>query len=234
VSDSTYSGPLSLDEMKSNAARAALDFVEPGSVLGIGSGTTVWAFLDALAEAQMPIPAALAASDESARRLRAMGIDVLDIAETRPSLYVDGADQVDMDGRAIKGGGAAQTREKAIATVSDYWVCVVDATKIVRSIGDHLVPVDVVPTGVDQAIAGIERMGGTARVREGVFTDMGNPVVDAANLDFTDAVALEDALDAIPGVVGNGVFAHRRADVILVGRSGGGVGRIIPHHPAEL
>jgi ribose 5-phosphate isomerase A len=157
-----------------------------------------------------------------------MGVEVLEIGELRPSLYVDGADQIDMGGRAIKGGGAAQTREKAIATRSDYWVCVVDATKVVQSIGDHTVPVEVEPGAIEPAIAAIAEMGGVARVREDVFTDAGNPMLDASDLDFGDPRALEDALDAIPGVVGNGVFAHRTADLILVGRSDGGVGRIVP------
>ena len=123
--------------MKRNAAKAALDFIEPGSVIGVGSGTTVWCFIDVLAESGVRVGGAVAASAESARRLEAIGVPVVDLAEIRPTLYVDGADAIDMSGRAIKGGGAAHTREKAIAMASEYWVCIVDATKIVRQLEDR-------------------------------------------------------------------------------------------------
>ena len=224
-----YDEPLSIDEMKRNAAHAALDFVEPGAVIGVGSGTTVSAFIDVLAEEGPRIKGAFAASKESARHLADRGIPVLELSEdSHPSLYVDGADEIDMRGRAIKGGGAAQTCEKAIASVSAYWACIVDVTKVVRTLDDMSVPLEVETGWANTVSQAIAQMGGEACLRQGVLTDAGNLVMDAFGLPLDDPDAIEDRLDAIPGVVGNGVFAHRAADVIIVGRATGGVGRIVP------
>jgi len=229
VSASHHDGPLGLREMKRNAARATLDFVEPGSVIGVGSGTTVWCFIDLLAESRLRISGAVAASRETARRLAEIGVDVLELSQIRPALYVDGADEVDMSGRAIKGGGAAQTHEKAVATASGYWACIVDATKVVRALGGAPVPLEVEPAAVPAVAEAIRAIGGDAMVRPDVLTDAGNPVLDATGLAFADPLALELELDAIPGVIECGVFARRTADVILVGRAGGGVGRVVPY-----
>jgi ribose 5-phosphate isomerase A len=158
----------------------------------------------------------------------------VELGERRPSLYVDGADEIDMSGRAIKGGGAALTREKRLAAASHYWACIVDATKIVHAIGDEPVPLEVAFEMVDSVSAAIAALGGKARAREGVLTDGGNPVLDAAGLSLEDPLEIEELLDAIPGVIGNGVFARRTADVILVGRAGGGVGRIVPHRDGSV
>ncbi len=224
-----YDGPLSIREMKRNAARGALDFVEPGAVIGVGSGTTVSAFIDVLAEEGPQVTGVVAASVESARHLDEVGIPVLELLSgAHPSLYVDGADEIDMQGRAIKGGGAAQTREKAIASTSDYWACIVDATKVMRELADTPVPLEVDSGSVDAVSDAVAQMGGEACLRLGVVTDVGNLVVDAFGLPLSDLLALEDRLDAIPGVVGNGIFAHRTADVIIVGRASGGIGRIVP------
>lgn len=224
-----YDGPLGLKEMKRNAARAALDFVEPGSVIGVGSGTTVWCFVDLLAEAKMPLAGAVAASRETARRLTDIGVKVLDLDHIVPTLYVDGADRIDMTGRALKGKGAALTREKLVASACEYWACIVDATKAVRSLGDAAISLEVDEAQAETVLAGVRALGGQADRRDGVITDGGNPVFEALGLSLEDPLAMEDALDAIPGVIGNGIFARRRADVILVGRAGGGVGRVIPH-----
>lgn len=224
-----HDGPLSIDEMKRNAARAALDFIEPGALIGVGSGTTVCAFIEALAEEGPHVAGALAASCESARQLADMGIPIFKLADgMRPSIYIDGADKIDMLGRAIKGRGAAQTREKAIAAVSEYWACVVDSTKVVRELLDTAVPLEIDASQVDVVTDAVARMGGEARLRLGIVTDAGNPMMDAFGLDLGDLVDLEDDLDAIPGVIGNGVFAHRTADVIIVGRATGGIGRVVP------
>ena len=223
-------GPLSIEDMKKEVACSALDFVEPGSVIGVGSGTTTWAFVEALAEGPVGVAGAVAASDETARRLTAIGIPVFDFSpETTLNLYVDGADQVDMSGRAIKGGGAAHTREKALASVSEYWVCIVDATKVVRALQDATIPLEVLPEAVDFVRDALLRLGASVVVRDGVLSDAGNPVLDACGLSLADPNELEETLDAIPGVVGNGLFARRRADLILVGRADGGVGRIVPN-----
>ena len=218
--------------MKRNAARAALDFIEPGSVIGVGSGTTVWCFIDLLAESGLRIAGAVAASAECARRLAEAGVTVVDLDGAHPSLYVDGADAIDMSGRAIKGGGAALTREKAVATASEYWACIVDATKMVRSLAHQPVPLEVEEPRRASVVQAIQALGGSAYVREGVLTDAGNPLLDATGLSLADPLAAEIAFDEIPGVIECGVFARRTADVILVGRTGGGVGRIVPHHEA--
>jgi len=223
-------GPLSIDDMKRDVACAALDFVEPGSVVGVGSGTTTWAFVEALAEGPVSVAGAVAASDETARRLAAIRIPVFDFSpDMTLNLYVDGADQVDMSGRAVKGGGAAHTREKALASVSEYWVCIVDASKVVRALQDAKIPLEVLPEAVDFVREALRQFGATVVVRHGVLTDAGNPVLDARGLSLADPNELEETLDAIPGVVGSGLFARRRADLILVGRADGGVGRIVPN-----
>jgi ribose 5-phosphate isomerase A len=228
MSQAEYDGPMSLREMKRIAARAALDFVEPGTVIGVGSGTTVSAFIDVLAESGTKLSGAVSTSRETTRRLRDCGVHVMELGDTRPALYVDGADEIDMAGRALKGLGGALTREKAVAKASEYWACIVDATKVQRVLGDAPVSLEVTEAMIDSVKQSLKEFGGEAARRTGAFTDDGNPLLDVAGLDLSDAAAMEDALDAIPGVVGNGIFARRRADVILVGRAVGSVGRIIP------
>jgi ribose 5-phosphate isomerase A len=228
-----YDGPLSLREMKRNAAHAALDFVEPGSVIGVGSGTTVWCFIDLLAESGMPLAGAVATSRETARRLSEIGVKVLDLDHIVPALYVDGADRIDMSGRALKGRGAALTHEKIVAAACEYWACVVDATKATRSLGGGAIELEVDEALAESVSSAVRALGGRADRREGILTDDGNPVFEALGLSLEDPLAMEETLDAIPGIIGNGIFARRRADVILVGRAGGGVGRIVPHAPDE-
>jgi ribose 5-phosphate isomerase A len=220
--------------MKRNAARAALDFVEKGAVIGVGSGTTAWCFIDVLAESGIQLGGAVVASDETARRLAEVGVPILELDDSHPTLYIDGADAVDMLGRAIKGGGAAHTREKAVATASEYWACIVDATKVVRVLSDQPIPLEVQAEMVDSVTSALAVMGGSATVRSGVLTDGGNPVLDAHGISLADPLAVEIALDAIPGVIECGVFARRTADVIIVGRAGGGVGRIVPHRDSVI
>jgi ribose 5-phosphate isomerase A len=233
VSASFGEGPIGLREMKRNAACMALDFVEAGSVIGIGSGTTVWSFIDVLAESSIEIAGAIPASLECARRLREIGVEVLGLSDCRPALYVDGADEIDMSGRAIKGGGAAHTQEKAIAMACDYWACIVDASKVVRELGGVPVPLEVAEGKMAEVLSAVERLGGEGKLRDGVLTDTGHQVIDAFGLPLADPLDLEASLDEVPGVIGNGVFARRTADVILVGRATGGVARIIPHRDDE-
>ena len=233
MSASFAEGPISLREMKRNAACAAVDFVEAGAVIGIGSGTTVWCFIDMLAESGIRIAGAIPASLECARRLREIGVEVVDLRDTRPALYVDGADEIDMSGRAIKGGGAAHTREKQIAMACDYWACIVDATKVVRQLGGVPVPLEIAEGTMVEVLSAVERLGGDGKLRDGVLTDTGHQVIDAFGLPLDYPLELEAALDAVPGVLGNGVFARRTADVILVGRATGGVARIVPHRDDE-
>lgn len=221
------------DAMKRAAARAALEFVTPGTVVGVGSGTTAWAFVSALAADGPAVAGAVAASLETEMRLTEAGIRVLALDDVaRLPLYVDGADVVDGYGRAIKGGGGAHAREKVLATRAERWVCVVDESKVVGVLGRAPVPVEVLQFAVGDVTDALVALGGEAKLREGFCTDNGNPIVDVEGLDLSDPLAVETALDAIPGTVANGVFARRRADVVLVGRSDGGVARIVPSNPA--
>jgi ribose 5-phosphate isomerase A len=226
--DRPRQSPLNLRDMKRNAARAALDFIEPGIVVGVGSGSTVDCFLDLLEESGASIGGAVSASEKTSAHLRRIGIEVLDIGEARPVLYVDGADQIDMYGRALKGRGGALTREKAVAHASAYWACIVDATKVTRVLREGTVVLEVQESMADRIVGSMRAMGGSAQKRSGDLSDSGNPLLDVTGLSLDNPLALEDTLDAIPGVIGNGVFARRRADVILVGRGVGGVGRVIP------
>jgi ribose 5-phosphate isomerase A len=223
-----YDGPLGLREMKRIAARAALDFVEPGSVIGVGSGTTVSTFIDMLAESHTQLSGAVSTSRETTRHLREIGVNIIDLDDVNPVLYVDGADEVDMSGRALKGLGGALTREKLVATACGYWTCIVDATKVRSTLCDSSVSLEVAEARMESVQQALHVLGGEAIRRAGAFTDSGNPLFDVVGLDLGDPEAVEDALDAIPGVIGNGIFAHRRADVILVGRAVGSVGRIVP------
>ena len=229
MSASQHGGPVGLREMKRNAARAALEFVEPGAIIGVGSGTTVWCFIDVLAESGIRPAGAVAASAETAQRLQEIGVTTSELGTAHPGLYVDGADQVDMGGRAIKGRGAAHTREKAIASASEYWACIVDVTKVVQSLGGIPIPLEVEAAALNEVSTAVRALGGSPSIRTDAMTDAGNPILDVVGLSLGDPLALEVALDAIPGVIGNGVFAKRTADVILVGRASGGVGRIVPH-----
>jgi len=220
------------DAMKRAAAYAALEFVTEGSVIGVGSGTTTWAFVDALAEQGPQVRGVIAASAETEMRLAEAGLRVLTPdAVLHLPLLVDGADEVDAFGRALKGGGGAHVREKVLATWAGRWVCVVDETKVVEELGARTVAVEVVPFALATVTRALVALGGVSRLREGSCSDNGNPVLDVAGLDLSDPLAAEEALDAIPGVVGNGIFARRRADVVLVGRSDGEVARLTPAAP---
>jgi ribose 5-phosphate isomerase A len=214
--------------MKRNAARAALDFIEPGSVIGIGSGSTVDCLLDLLEETGVELAGAVSASERTTAHLQRIGVEVLDLIGARPVLYVDGADKVDMFGRALYRLGGAMTREKAVAHASAYWACIVDASKVTRALEEGPVVLEVQESMVDHVVETMRAMGADARRRPRELTDSGNPLIDVVGLSLDNPLNLEDTLDAIPGVIGNGVFARRRADVILVGRAGGGVGRIVP------
>jgi ribose 5-phosphate isomerase A len=208
--------------MKRAAARAALDYVDT-DVIGIGAGSTAEAFIEALATSDRRPRAAIAASDRSRGLLEALGITVVDLtAEVLPlRLYVDGADEADGELRLIKGGGGALTREKVLASAARRFVCIVDESKLVRSLGAFPLPVEVVPAARHFVERELVALGGAPRLREGRETDNGNVIVDVTGLDFTDPLALEAAIGAIAGVVESGIFARRRADVLLVGTAAG-------------
>jgi ribose 5-phosphate isomerase A len=208
-----------MTEAKRLAAEKAIDYVEDGMIIGVGTGSTVAYFIDALARIKNRIDGAVSSSDQSTQRLRAHGIDVLDLNSTGPlSLYVDGADECDPHKRLIKGGGAALTREKIIAEASERFVCIIDPAKRVDILGKFPLPVEVIPMARSLVARTIlARTGGQPVWRDGVVTDNGNWILDVHGLSIVDPVSLERELMQVPGVVCVGLFARRPADVVIVG-----------------
>ena len=208
-----------MSEAKRLAGEKAIDYVEDGMIVGVGTGSTVAYFIDALGRIRHRIAGAVSSSEQSSERLRAHGIDVLDLNATGPlPLYVDGADECDPHKRLIKGGGAALTREKIIAEASERFVCIIDSAKQVPVLGSFPLPVEVIPMARSLVAREIlATTGGQPVWREGVKTDNGNWVLDIHGLSITDPVALEAQINQIPGVVAVGLFARRPADVVIVG-----------------
>jgi ribose 5-phosphate isomerase A len=208
-----------MSEAKRLAGERAIEYVDDGSIVGVGTGSTVAYFIDALARIKHRIEGAVSSSEQSSAQLRAHGIDVLDLNAVGPlPLYVDGADECDPHKRLIKGGGAALTREKIIAEASAKFVCIIDPSKRVDVLGRFPLPVEVIPMSrslVARAI--VASTGGQPVWREGVVTDNGNWVLDVHGLSIVDPVALERELNQVPGVVCVGLFARRPADVVIVG-----------------
>lgn len=211
---------MSNEEGKRRAARAAMRYVEPGMIVGVGTGSTVAHFIDALAERRGDIEAAVSSSEQSTRLLKERGIDVVDLNSTGElALYVDGADECDAQRCLIKGGGAALTREKIIAAASKQFVCIIDPSKRVDVLGKFPLPVEVIPMARSYVARQLVKLGGQPVWRDGVTTDNGNWILDLHNLRITDPVALENEINQIAGVVTVGLFAARRADVVLTGES---------------
>lgn len=212
----------SQDQLKRAVARAAVPFVPAGAVIGVGTGSTVDCFIDALAEAGVKLAGAVSSSERSTAKLRALGVPILDCndVESLP-VYVDGADEIDPGFSMIKGGGAALTREKIVAAISQTFVCIADASKRVPVLGRFPLPVEVIPMARCQVMRELAALGGTPVWREGVVTDNGNVIVDVRGLSITDPVALEARINQIVGVVTNGLFAARGADVLLLGTAEG-------------
>ncbi|HZX81701.1 MAG TPA: ribose-5-phosphate isomerase RpiA [Lysobacter sp.] len=208
-----------MTEAKRRAAEKAMEFVEDGMIVGVGTGSTVAYFIDALGREPERIRGAVSSSEQSTERLRAHGIEVLDLNATGPlALYVDGADECDPAKRLIKGGGAALTREKIIAQASQRFVCIIDPSKQVDVLGRFPLPVEVVPMARSLVGRDIVALTGAQPVwREGVVTDNGNWILDVHGLRITDPVAMETAINQLPGVVSVGLFARRAADVVIVG-----------------
>lgn len=208
-----------MSDAKRLAGEKAMDYVEDGMVVGVGTGSTVAYFIDALAAMRDRIAGAVSSSEQSTQRLRGHGIEVLDLNACGPiPLYVDGADECDPGKRLIKGGGAALTREKIIAEAAATFVCIIDPSKEVPVLGRFPLPVEVVPMArslVAREIVAIT--GGQPVWRQGTVTDNGNWVLDIHGLSITDPVALEQSLNQVPGVVSVGLFARRPADIVIVG-----------------
>ncbi len=213
---------MTQDEKKQAVARAALEFVETGTVVGVGTGSTANYFIDALAEIKHKIEGAVASSEASAQRLQANGIMVLDLnSVSELSVYVDGADETTRSLYLIKGGGGALTREKIVAAVASRFVCVVDDSKLVDRLGAFPLPVEVIPMARSYVARRIVRLGGQPELRNGFNTDNGNIILDVHNLDILDPPKIEAELNQIAGVVCNGLFAQRPADVLLLGGGAG-------------
>lgn len=211
-----------MSSAKQRAAEAALAYLKPDTVLGVGTGSTVNFFIDALAAHRDRVPGAVSSSNASTERLKALGIPVLDLNDVgRLSIYVDGADEADPGLHLIKGGGAALTREKIVAACADTFVCIADASKQVKVLGRFPLPVEVIPMARRQVAVALNALGGDPRWREGVVTDNGNDILDVHGLAITDPVALELQINQIVGVVTVGLFAARKADVLLIGGEDG-------------
>ena len=214
---------MTQDELKALVGRAALEHLVPGAIVGVGTGSTVNHFIDALATIKAQIAGAVSSSDKSTERLRAHGIRVLEASEVqRIPVYVDGADEIDRSGHMIKGGGAALTREKIVADLAERFVCIADESKRVDVLGRFPLPVEVIPMALAQVARRFAAMyGGDARVRDGVRTDNGLPILDVHGLRIADPLALEIEVNQWPGVVTVGLFARHKASLCLLGTPAG-------------
>jgi len=217
---------MTQDELKTLVGQAALQYVVPGEIVGVGTGSTVNKFIDALATMKDRIRGAVSSSNASTERLQTLGIPVFDANEAGPiSVYIDGADEIDHQGFMIKGGGAALTREKIVAAQSSRFVCIADESKLVDVLGRFPVPVEVIPMATQRLLRQFADMGGTARVRlkDGLplVTDNGQHILDVTGLQITDPLRFESEINQWPGVVTVGVFAHQKAAVCLLGTAGG-------------
>ncbi|SFC75591.1 ribose-5-phosphate isomerase RpiA [Pseudoalteromonas denitrificans] len=213
---------MTQDEMKKAAAWAALEYVEKDTIVGVGTGSTVNHFIDALGTIKDSIVGAVSSSEASTQKLKALGIEIFDLNHVdNLSIYIDGADEINHHNDMIKGGGAALTREKIVAAVAKKFVCIVDSTKQVETMGNFPLPVEVIPMARSYVARELVKLGGDPSYREGVVTDNGNVILDVYNLEITDAKVLEEQINQIVGVVTNGLFAQRGADIVIIGTPDG-------------
>jgi ribose 5-phosphate isomerase A len=213
---------MTQDEMKRAAAKAALDYVEPGMVIGVGTGSTVNHFIDALAAIKHKIDGAISSSEASSARLKAYGIPVLNLNDVgEVPVYIDGADEANRHLHLIKGGGGALTREKIIAAVAKTFLCIADESKLVGALGSFPLPVEVIPMARSYAARELVKLGGRPVWREGYLTDNGNVILDVHGFTILEPVKLETELNQLVGTVTNGLFARRPADVLLLGGPNG-------------
>jgi ribose 5-phosphate isomerase A len=222
---------VSATEKKRRAAEAAMSYIEDGMLIGVGTGSTVGEFIEVLKARKTRLRGFVSSSRQTSERLKSAGIAELDLnAAGELALYVDGADEATRHGMLIKGGGAALTREKIIAAASQRFICIVDDSKLVDRLGAFPLPVEVIPMARSYVARELAKLGGRPVWREGVITDNGNPILDVHGLTLTDpeAMAMEDTINGIAGVVTVGLFAHRGADVLLVAGDGG-IETILPH-----
>jgi ribose 5-phosphate isomerase A len=214
------------DELKTLVGQAALKYVVPGEIVGVGTGSTVNKFIEALAGMKDRVPGAVSSSNASTERLRAIGIRVFDANEVGElAVYIDGADEIDGRGHMVKGGGAALTREKIVAAQSRRFVCIADESKRVEALGRFPLPVEVIPMATQRIVRQFRAMGGTAAVRlkdgQPLVTDNGQHILDVTGLRIRDPLGFESEVNQWPGVVTVGVFAHQKAQVCLLATAGG-------------
>ncbi|MFT6276894.1 MAG: ribose 5-phosphate isomerase A [Halioglobus sp.] len=217
---------MTQDELKQAVANAALDYIEPklesDSIIGIGTGSTANYFIDALASIKGQINATVASSEASAQRLKGHGIQVYDLNSVdRVDFYIDGADEANSALQLIKGGGAALTREKIVTAVADEFICIADESKLVHTLGAFPLPIEVIPMARSHVARELVKLGGDPVYREGVVTDNGNVILDMYNFSIEQPLAIEQKINGITGVVTNGLFAIKPADVLLLGTANG-------------
>jgi ribose 5-phosphate isomerase A len=213
---------MTQDEKKKAAALAAIEYVKDGDIIGVGTGSTVNHFIAALAAKKHLIEGAVSSSDDSTKRLEALGIEVFDLNSVDQfDIYVDGADEITEHKHMIKGGGAALTREKIVAAVAKQFICIIDDSKQVGVLGDFPLPVEVIPMARSYVARELVKLGGDPVYREGVVTDNGNVILDVHNLEILEPRTLEAQINQIVGVVTNGLFAQRGADIVLVASDDG-------------
>jgi ribose 5-phosphate isomerase A len=209
---------MTQDELKRAVARAAIAHVPMGGIIGVGTGSTANFFIEALAKIRQRFDGAVASSEATAQKLKAAGIEVVDAnSVVQLEVYVDGADEVNRALAMIKGGGGALTREKIVAALSRTFVCIADGSKLVDVLGRFPLPVEVIPMARSYVARELVKLGGQPEWRQGVVTDNGNTILDVYNLEITNPAELEAAIDQITGVVTNGLFARRGADILLLG-----------------
>jgi len=223
---SQAAGALSQDELKTLVGQAALQYVAPGEIVGVGTGSTVNKFIDALASIRHLIKGAVSSSEASTLRLKALGIPVFDANEVAElSVYIDGADEIDGHGNMIKGGGAALTREKIVAALANQFVCIADESKLVQTLGRYPLPVEIIPMATQRITQQFAALGGRAQVRlqgdQPLVTDNGQILLDVTGLQINDPQAFETLVSQWPGVVTVGVFAFQKAQVCLLGTAQG-------------
>jgi len=213
---------MNLNELKKKAAWAALDYVCPGTVIGVGTGSTVFYFIQALTTIKKLILGTVSSSNSSTVLLKKSGIRVLNLsAFDSLETYVDSADEINNDMQMIKGGGAALTREKIIAAMSKKFICIIDESKKVNILGRFPLPIEIIPIALSYVSKEISKIGGQPKLRENIITDNGNIIIDVYNLYINDPIVIEKKINSLPGVVSVGLFASRVADVVLIGTKEG-------------
>lgn len=213
---------MNLNRLKKQAAWAALDYICPGTVIGVGTGSTVFYFIQALSTVKNLILGAVSSSNASTCLLQKNGIEVLNLNTFNSlEIYVDSADEINNEMQMIKGGGAALTREKIIAAMSKKFICIIDESKKVKVLGTFPLPIEIIPIALSYISKEILKIGGTPKLRENVITDNGNIILDVYNFCINDPILIENKINALPGVVSVGLFASRVADIVVIGTKKG-------------